>query len=75
MTVSARAAVPTRATMKVAPAQIRDSTGLLVPPKTNTPTNAAAANASNRNEVDDGFFLAMVKVYFDETGVAAATPS
>ena len=61
--------------MKVTPAQIKDSTGLLVPPKTNTPTNAAAANESNRNEVREGFFLAMFKVYFDEAGVAAATPS
>ncbi len=73
--MSAKVAVPTSATMKVTPAQIKDSTGLLVPPKTKTPTNAAAANESNRNEVREGFFLAMFRVYFDEAGVAAATPS
>jgi hypothetical protein len=46
-----------------------------VPPKTNTPTKAAAANDSERNAVSEVAFLAMAKVYFDDEGVAAATPS
>ena len=75
MTVSANVAIPTNTTMNVTPAQISDSTGLRVPPNTNTPTNAAAAKDSERNAVSEVAFLAIAKVYFDDDGVAAATPS